>query len=51
MSIIIWKNDKYEYLAPEEILPFDQRGVIEQARFRYFPTGKALGKQGKTIEN
>ena len=55
-AAIMWalssgKNDKYEYLAPEEILPFDQRGVIEQARFRYFPTGKALEKQGKTIEN
>ena len=27
------KIDKYEYLAREEILPSDQRRVIEQARF------------------
>ena len=25
--------------------------MIEQAKFTYFPTGKALEKQAKTIEN
>ena len=30
------KLDKYEYLRGEEILPFDQRRVIEQAKFIYF---------------
>ena len=29
------KLDKYEYLRGEEILPFDQRRVIEQAKFIY----------------
>ena len=32
---------KYEYLTGEEILPSDQRRVIEQAKFTYFPLGKA----------
>ena len=31
------KIDKYEYLTCEEILPSDQRRVIEQAKFAYFP--------------
>ena len=30
------KIDKYEYLADEEILPFNQRKMIRQAKFRYF---------------
>ena len=45
------KNDKYEYIIGEEILPSDQRGVIEQAKFSYSPLGNALEKQRKTIEN
>ena len=44
------KIDKYEYLIDEEILPSDQRRVIEQAKFTYPPLGKALEKQVKTIE-
>ena len=43
------KIDKYEQLAGEEILPPDQRRVIEQAKFTYYPLGKALEKE--TIEN
>ena len=31
------KTDKYEYLAGEEILLSDQRKVIEQAKFTYYP--------------
>ena len=45
-----WKIDKYVYFTGEEILPFDQRRVIEQAKFTYYPLGKALQKQTKTIE-
>ena len=45
------KINKYEYLTGEEILPSDQRRVIEQAKFTYFPLGKALEKQTKTIED
>ena len=41
------KFDKYEYLTGEEILPSDQRRVIEQAKFTYSPLGKALEKQRK----
>ena len=45
------KNDKYEYHKGEEILPLNQRRVIEQAKFTYSPLGKALEKQTKTIED
>ena len=45
-----WKIDKYVYFTGEEILPFDQRRVIEQAKFTYHPLGKASQKQTKTIE-
>ena len=38
------KIDKYEYLRSEEILPPDQRRVLEQAKFVYFPLGKAFEK-------
>ena len=38
------KIDKYEYLTGEEILPSDQRRVIEQAKFTYSPSVKALEK-------
>ena len=41
------KIDKYEYLTGEEILPSDQRRVIEQAKFAYPLVGKALEKQKK----
>ena len=43
------KNDKYEYLKGKEILPPDQRRVIEQP-FAYPPLGKVVEKQTKTIE-
>ena len=45
------KIDKYEYLTGEEILPYDQSRIIEQAKFAYFvsPLGKAFKKQIKTI--
>ena len=45
------KNDKYEYLTGEEILPPDQKRAIEQAKFVYSPLGKAFEKQAKTIED
>ena len=31
------KIDKYEYLTDEEILPSDQKGLIEQAKFTDSP--------------
>ena len=44
------KIDKYEFLTVEQILPPNQRRVIEQAKFAFSPLGKAFEKQIKTIE-
>ena len=38
------KIDQYEFLTGEEILPLDQRRVIEQAKFAYSPLEKAFEK-------
>ena len=43
--------DKYENLTGEEILPSNQQQIIQQAKFAYFPLGKAIEKQIKTIED
>ena len=45
------KINKYEYLTGEEILPCNQQLIIEQAKFTYFPLGKAFEKQTKTVED
>ena len=45
------KIDKYEYLTGQEILPSDQSRIIEQAKFTYFPLGKAFEKQTKKLKN
>ena len=45
------KIDKYEYLTGEEIIPSNQQQIIEQAKFTYYPLGKAFKKQTKTIED
>ena len=45
------KIHKYEYLTGEDILPFNQQQIIEQAKFTYSPLGKAFEKQIKTIED
>ena len=40
------KIDKYEYLTGEEILPSNQKKKkIEQAKFTYYPLGKAFEKK------
>ena len=44
------KIDKYEYLTSEEILPPDQRRVIEQAKFTYSLLRKAFEKPRKPIK-
>ena len=44
------KIDKYEFLTGEEILPPDQRRVIEQATLAYSLLGKAFEKQTKITE-
>ena len=45
------KIDKHEYLTGEQILPFNQKQIIEQAKFTCSPLQKAFEKQIKTIEN
>ena len=45
------KIDKYESLTDEEILPPDQKRVIEQAKFTYSRLGKVFEKQIKTTED
>ena len=45
------KIDKYEYLTGGEILPSNQRQIIEQAKFTYSPLEKAFEKQTKTIKD
>ena len=46
-QLLSGKIDKYKYLTGEEILPFDLRRVVEQAKFTYSPLRKALMKQKK----
>ena len=41
------KIDKYEYLTGEEILPSNQRRVIEQDKFAYSLLGKTFSKTNK----
>ena len=43
------KIRKYEYLTGEDVLPSNQKEIIEQAKFSYFSLGKAFEKQIKTI--
>ena len=45
------KIDKYEYLTGQEILPSNQKQIIEQAKFTDSLLGKAFEKQIKTIED
>ena len=42
---------KYEYLTGEDILPYNQQQIIEQAKFTYSPLGKAFDQQIKTIKD
>ena len=44
------KIDKFEYLTGVEILPSNQRQIIEQAKFVYSPLRNAFEKQTKTIQ-
>ena len=44
------KINKYEYLTGEEILPSNQKQIIEEAKFTISKLKKAFEKQTKTIE-
>ena len=59
--ILTEKEQKYQNYYPEkliniyilpfkEILPSNQRQIIEQTKFAYSPLGKAFEKQTNTIE-
>ena len=50
-ALLSWKIDKYKYLTGEEILPSNQREIIEQAKFLYSLLRKAFEKRTKTIED
>ena len=50
-ALLSWKIDKYRYLTGEEILPSNQREIIEQAKFLYSLLRKAFEKRTKTIED
>ena len=50
-ALSLGKINKYEYLTNKEILPFNQKQTIEQAKFTYSPLGKVFEKQTKTIED
>ena len=41
------KTDTYEYLTGEEILPYNQKQIIEQDKFTYSPSLKAFKEQAK----
>ena len=45
------KFNKYKYLTGEEMLPSNQKQMIQQANFTYSPLGKAFEKQIKAIED
>ena len=38
---------QYEYLTSEEILPFNEKQIIEQAQFTYSSLGKAFKEKKK----
>ena len=44
------KIDKYEYLTGEEILPSNQRQIMEQTKFAYSPLGKAFENKQKRLK-
>ena len=50
-AILSGKTDNYEYFTGEEILPPDQRRVIEQGNFTFSQLWKALERQIRTIED
>ena len=50
-TLLSGKTDKYEYLTGEEILPSNQRQIVEQAKFEYSPLGKTFEQQTKTIKD
>ena len=50
-ALLSEKTNNYEYLTGEELLPSDQRRLIEQANFTYSSRRKALKNQTKPIKD
>ena len=50
-ALLSEKTNNYEYLTGEELLPSDQRRLIEQANFTYSSWRKALKNQTKPIKD
>ena len=44
------KINIYEYVTGEEILPSNQKQMIEQAKFTYSPLGKAFETKQKQLK-
>ena len=51
ISTLSWKIDNYEYLTGEEMLPCNQKQIIEEAKYIYSTLGKAFEEQTKTIKD
>ena len=49
-ALLYGKIDQYKFLTGKDILPPDQRRVIEEAMFTYYPLGKVFEQLTKTIE-
>ena len=47
LTLLSGKIDKYEYLTGEEMVSFNRRHIIEQAKFAYSPLGKAFENKQK----
>ena len=45
------KIHKYEYLTGQDIIPFNEQQIIEQAKFTYSPLVKTFEKQIKTTKD
>ena len=50
-ALLSGKIDKCEHLKGEDILPSNQRQVVEQATFEYSLFGNVFQKQAKTIHD
>ena len=51
VSALLWgKIGKYEYLMGEKILPSDPSKIVHEAKFTYWPLGKAFANETKTIK-
>ena len=48
-ALLSSKINKYEYLTGEEILPSNQRQIIEQTKFTYSPLEKAFEQKQKQL--